>query len=43
MWVTAENKSSVKFYESCGFVADGKTEIKDRGRAVVSMRMKATL
>ena len=41
LWVFTENVNSVKFYEKCGFKADGKTKTQSRGREIEIMRMKA--
>ena len=41
--VFAENINSIKFYEKCGFEADGKTAVQNRGKEVVIIRMKADL
>ena len=39
LWVIAENKASVQFYEKCGFKADGKTKIQERGKTMEIIRM----
>ena len=43
VWVLAENISSVKFYEKCGFSADGKTQEMDYGRTMRCIRMRKAL
>ena len=40
VWVFAENYNSIKFYEKCGFVADGKTKPHEYGKIVESIRMR---
>ena len=32
VWVLGENVNSIKFYEKCGFKAESKTEITNRGK-----------
>ena len=43
VWVFADNVNSVKFYEKCGFRADGKTATRDFGKPLTSIRMKKVL
>ena len=43
VWVFADNVNSVKFYEKCGFQADGKTAMRDFGKMLTSIRMKRIL
>ena len=43
VWVFAENANSIKFYEKCGFIADGKSKILERGKPVECIRMKKDL
>ena len=43
LWVFAENANSIKFYEKCGFTADGKTKTLDCGRTMECMRMRCKL
>ena len=43
VWVFAENANSIKFYEKCGFVVDGKTRTYDYGKIMDSVRMKKDL
>jgi ribosomal protein S18 acetylase RimI-like enzyme len=43
VWVFAENTNTIKFYEKCGFVPDGKTKIHDMGKSMGSIRMRRGL
>jgi GNAT superfamily N-acetyltransferase len=43
VWVFADNANSIKFYEKCGFVADGKTKPHDMGKTIYSIRMRRNL
>ena len=43
LWVFAENISSIKFYEKCGFTADGKTKILNCGKPLTAIRMRKDL
>ena len=43
VWVFAENINSIKFYEKCGFVADGKTKILNCGKPLTAIRMRREL
>jgi len=43
VWVFAENINSIRFYEKCGFVPDGKFKLQDRGGPVKVIRMKRKL
>jgi len=43
VWVFAENANSIKFYEKCGFEADGKTKTLDCGKPLTAIRMKKDL
>jgi len=43
VWVLEENVNSVRFYEKCGFVADGKSRIRALGKPLNSIRMKIIL
>jgi RimJ/RimL family protein N-acetyltransferase len=43
VWVFAENISSIKFYEKCGFASDGKTKIYNCGKDMKCIRMKKDL
>ena len=43
VWVLAENYNSINFYKKCGFIADGKTRIRDFGKDIDSMRMRKEL
>jgi putative acetyltransferase len=40
--VNEQNSAACRFYEACGFVADGRSEVDDAGRAfpLVHMRLK---
>ncbi|MDD2503811.1 MAG: GNAT family N-acetyltransferase [Clostridia bacterium] len=43
LWVFTENTNTIKFYEKCGFVADGKTKTYDMGKAMGCIRMRRDL
>ena len=43
VWCLSENTNAVKFYEKCGFIADGKKEINEYGRPMERMRMTKNL
>ncbi len=43
LWVFAENAASIRFYEACGFAADGGTMTYDCGKAMQSVRMRRAL
>ena len=43
VWVLAKNTNTIKFYESCGFTADGKTKIIKYGKALECIRMRRKL
>jgi len=43
LWAFKDNISSVKFYEKCGFVADGKTKILNCGKPLTAIRMRKNL
>lgn len=43
VWVFAENLSTIKFYEKCGFVADGATKLYYCGKKVNCIRMRVSL
>lgn len=43
LWVFAENTNSIRFYEKCGFAADGKTKIYNFGKDVESIRMRSDI
>ena len=43
VWVLAENTNSIKFYEKCGFAADGKTRIWNYGKPLTGIRMRREL
>ena len=40
VWVLEENINSTKFYEKCGFLADGKTSERKYGKVVNCVRMR---
>jgi len=43
VWVFADNINSIKFYEKCGFTADGKTDIIEYGKPLKGIRMRRPL
>ena len=43
VWVLAENVNSIKFYEKCGFIADGSVKPREYGRVLECIRMRKTL
>ncbi|MCL2512263.1 MAG: GNAT family N-acetyltransferase [Oscillospiraceae bacterium] len=43
VWVLEENINSIKFYEKCGFIADGKTKILECGKSLIAIRMRRDL
>ena len=43
LWVFAENANSIKFYEKCGFAADGATKTLDCGKTMQCIRMRRPL
>lgn len=43
LWVLAENENTIKFYEKCGFEADGKIGIQNRGKPMEVIRMMKDL
>lgn len=43
VWVFAENINSIKFYEKCRFIADGKTKILNCGKPLIAIRMRRDL
>ena len=43
VWVFADNTNSIKFYEKCGFTADGKTKILNCGKPLTAIRMRRDL
>jgi len=38
LWVFEENEGSRRFYEACGYSPDGKTDISEYGKPLVTMR-----
>ena len=43
VWVLAENVAAIKFYENCGFVADGERKEREYGKVLEIMRMSKSL
>jgi L-amino acid N-acyltransferase YncA len=43
VWVFADTTNSIKFYEKCGFIPDGKTKILDCGKPLTAIRMRKDL
>ena len=43
VWVFAENYNSIKFYEKCGFTADGQSKTYDCRKITNCIRMKKDL
>lgn len=43
VWVLAENVNAIRFYEKCGFAADGKTETTEHGKTLERIRMRRDL
>jgi GNAT superfamily N-acetyltransferase len=43
VWVFEDNTNSVRFYEKCGFTADGKTKILNCGKPLTAIRMRRDL
>ncbi|MCL2813796.1 MAG: GNAT family N-acetyltransferase [Oscillospiraceae bacterium] len=43
VWVLAENANSIRFYEKCGFMPDGKTKILNCGKPLTAIRMRKDL
>ena len=39
VWVLQGNKRAIRFYQKCGFTADGKSEIKNLGAPITEIRM----
>jgi L-amino acid N-acyltransferase YncA len=42
IWVLADNINSRRFYENCGFIADGKIKKVEYGKALDCIRMRKT-
>ena len=40
VWTFAENLNTIKFYEKCGFVADGSTKTLEYGKIMDCVRMR---
>lgn len=43
VWVLAENANAIKFYEKCGFIADGNKRIWEYGKSLDGIRMRRGL
>lgn len=43
LWFFEKNISSIKFYERCGFVADGASKIYNCGNEMKCLRMRRSL
>jgi len=43
VWVLEENVNSIRFYEKCGFITDGKASERDFGKILKSKRMRRDL
>lgn len=43
VWVLAENKNTINFYEKCGFKVDGISSERDFGKILKSIRMRRAL
>jgi len=43
VWVLAENINAIRFYEKCGFIADGKTKPRTYGKVLELIRMRRDL
>lgn len=43
VWVFADNANSIKFYEKCEFIADGKTKTLNCGKPLAAIRMRRDL
>ncbi len=43
LWVLEKNTGSIRFYEKCGFVADGKTYDRNFDKPLMSIRMRRGL
>ena len=43
LWVLEKNADSIRFYEKCGFSADGKTYDKNFDKPLTSIRMRRDL
>jgi len=39
VWVLAKNENAIRFYEKCGFTADGRTQTLNYGRELRVIRM----
>lgn len=40
LWVFGENANSIRFYEKCGFLPDGKTKTYNCGKILDCIRMR---
>ena len=43
LWVFSENTGAIKFYEKCGFIADGSTKTYNCGKIMECIRMRRDL
>lgn len=43
LWVFAENTGSIRFYESCGFAADGACKYYSFGKEIMAIRMRSKI
>jgi len=43
VWVFIDNANSIRFYEKCGFITDGKTKTYDMGKTMNCIRMRKNL
>ncbi|MDR0286454.1 MAG: GNAT family N-acetyltransferase [Clostridiales bacterium] len=43
LWVFTENTNTIKFYEKCGFSADGNTKTYNCGKVMECIRMRRSL
>ncbi len=43
VWVFADNANAIRFYERCGFIADGCSKERDFGKTIKSIRMRRFL
>lgn len=43
LWVFAENKSAIRFYETCGFAFDGAEKTYSCGKELRCLRMRRTI
>jgi len=43
VWVISDNINAIRFYEKCGFAADGCKREKDAGKILTSIRMRKSI